>query len=296
MSSSLWLVMVLLVSVVYGTEGNTTTEDTRSFMYLEEFIGRVVRNMEREEPPVEDEVNLPDWRVKSPLEPVYCLLASAQIRLEIQRPDSSGGANWTLEEVSIPDTAQIRNGGCEDPGKSEIQLQWRQEGGEEDNLLNLVVKRQSDTLALLGGAYLRLQNQNGEEEFYASMKSGVYSTLIWPIRYQVRCPDTLSYVLRPVQDQLEDGGSSEDDLDEESQAKAILHLIDLRMEAFRESTEKDFEDAKWFRREWGCEFHRTFKWAPYFVASGMAGLVLFLGFAFLCKNSLNKKNGNYEVL
>ena len=294
MSSSLWVVMVVMVSLVHGKDDNST-EDTRSFMYLEELIGRVVRNMEREESPVEDDVDLPDWSVKSPLEPDVCLLASAQIRLEIQRPDSSG-ANWTLEEVSIPQTAQIRKGGCDEPGKSEIQLEWRQEGGEEANLLNLVVKRQSDTLALLGGAYLRLQNQNGEEEFYASMKSGVYSTLIWPIRYQVRCPDTLSYVLTPVQDQMEDGEPSEDDLDEESQPKAILHLIDLRMEVFRESTEKDFVDAMWFRREWKCEFHRTFKWAPYFVALGMVGLVLFLVFAFLCKNSLNKKNGNYEVL
>merc|ERR1712226_346655 len=167
------------------------------------------------------------------------------------------------------------------------------------NVLNLVVKRQSETLALLGGAFLRLQNQNGEEEFYASMESGTYSTLIWPIRYQVRCPRTLSYVLAPVQDQVEGQEESRDDAEEKEKSRVVLRLTNLRIEAFRESTAEGNPESvapQWNLGEWDCEFHRTFKWAPYLVTGGLVGLVIFMISAFLCKQSLENKQGKYEAL
>lgn len=250
--------------------------------YLKAFFDRMVKNLNREEDPVVQE--FPPWMVKSAdKDQGYCLLASMQVRLELFR---SWEGNGTMEEVNVPVSKGARKGSCK-PGKSEVELEWHDKKFGEKNVLNLVVQRQSTNLARLGGAFLRLHNKRGHDEYYSSMNMGSFNTLVWPIRYQVRCSEPLSLVLTPVKKG-------------HKHPNVTLHLIDLRIEAFRESTQHDGDwpqsvAPQWFRREWGCEFHRTFEWAPYLVAGGLTGLVLFTAMAFLCRNSMDKKPKKYDT-
>jgi len=269
------------------SESEDVPEDVPgSYTELEKFVGDVVKKLgDEEDVKVEEEVEeQPFWSVKSTEEIGYCLLASGQIRLELVE---KGERNKTIQ-VDIPVNAEI-TGVCK-PGSAELRFEWKDERiGKEKNLLNLVMENHHANLAHLHGAFLRLKTKHGREEFYSSMETGSYTTLLWPIRYQVRCQRTLSYDMAPASEEIR------------KYKEVVLQLIDLRIEAFRDITLRGHRpkslSPQWYRREWGCEFHRTFHWAPYVVAGGLATMLLVIVVAFILRNSAAKKpKTKYERL
>merc|ERR1719341_169056 len=76
-------------------------------------------------------------------------------------------------------------------------------------------------------------------------------------------------------------------------ADVVLHLADLRIEAFRDITLQNHRPESyglnWYRREWKCEFHRIYNWAPYLMGCGLCATLLFFVVAFICRDSWEKK-------
>ena len=105
-------------------------------------------------------------------------------------------ANAT-REVSLPERVRL-DGNC-GAKKSEITMFWKDKTSGEDNLLNLVMTRRNTHLVYLSGAFLRLYTGGEKEEFYSAMSALEYTTLLWPLRYQMACKDTLSYVMSPAE-------------------------------------------------------------------------------------------------
>ena len=187
-------------------------------------------------------------------------------------------ANAT-RELSLPERVRLE-GNC-GAKKSEITMFWKDKTSGEDNLLNLVMTRRNTHLVYLSGAFLRLYTGGEKEEFYSAMSALEYTTLLWPLRYQMACKDTLSYVMSPGEETETQGH------------QAIVHLTNLRIEAFREVTLHDHRPrslaAQWYRRECKCQFHRIFSWAPFLVGCGLTCIVIAMTVAFLCRNSMEKK-------
>merc|ERR1712013_464799 len=128
-------------------------------------------------------------------------------------------------------------------------------------------------LVYLSGAFLRLHHLNRRLEFYTSMGPLDYRTLLWPIRYQLNCPE-LKYKLAPIKEYIGRENIS-----------VVLHLDDIKIEAFRDVTLQNHRPEsfgnKWYRREWKCEFHRIYDWAPYAVGCGLIAVVVSFVTAFL---------------
>jgi len=231
--------------------------------------------VEEAEKVVEEE--LPFWKVPHEDGDGYCLLLSAEVRLELF---GLPGENRTLV-VPVSEKAEVE-GKCLE-GNSEVRFVWHDRHSEEENLINLVVERNTEmpNLVYLSGAFLRLHHHNRRLEFYTPMGSLENRTLLWPIRYQLRCPE-LSYRLAPIEE-----------YSGRENAGAVLHLADLRIEAFRDITLQNHRPESyglnWYRREWKCEFHRIYNWAPYLVGCGLCATLLFFVVAFLCRDSLERK-------
>lgn len=223
------------------------------------------------------EEELPFWKVPHEDGDGYCLLLSAEVRLELF---GLPGENKTLI-VPVSEKAEVE-GKCLE-GNSEVRFVWRDRDSEEENLINLVVERNTEmpNLVYLSGAFLRLHHHDRRLEFYTSMGSLDHHTLLWPIRYQLRCPE-LRYRLAPV---VEYRGREN--------ASAVLYLADVRIEVFRDITLQNHRPESyglnWYRREWKCEFHRIYNWAPYLVGCGLCTTLLFFVVALLCRDSLERK-------
>jgi len=283
---SIWFLVLTLFPFI---KCETSQDEGESYPELEKFVGEVVNKLDDEEElNAEDEEggDSPLWMVQSTDQIGFCLLASAEIKLELVKKNDE---NNTIK-VDIPLDAEV-TGVCK-PEKAELRFEWKDRRiGEEKNLLNLVVEKHHANLAHLDGAFVRLKTKHGREEFYSAMETDAYTTLLWPIRYLVSCTQTLSYRMAPAAEETR------------RYSEVVLHLTGLRVEAFRESTLHDHVPEsmgpKWYRREWGCEFHRTFDWAPFLVAGGLATLVLVWAVAFLWRNSVEKKqklNKKYDRL
>jgi len=194
--------------------------------------------------------------------------------------------------VPVSEKAEVEGKCLED--NSEVRFVWHDSNPEEENLINLVVERVAEmpNLVYLSGAFLRLHHNNRRLEFYTSMGSLEHRTLLWPIRYQLRCPE-LSYKLAPIEELRERGNVS-----------AVLYLTDVRIEVFRDVTLQNHRPKSygvdWYRREWKCEFHRIYDWAPFFVGCGLASTFLFFVVAFLCREwreeKKKKTHSKYERL
>jgi len=219
----------------------------------------------------------------------YCLLLSTEVSLEIL------GLNGDNKTVTVPVSATAEVVGKCLEGHSEVRFVWRDEHSEEDNLINLVVERHIDqsNLVYLSGAFLRLHHLNRRLEFYTSMGPLDYRTLLWPIRYQLNCPE-LKYKLAPIKEYIGRENIS-----------VVLHLDDIKIEAFRDVTLQNHRPEsfgnKWYRREWKCEFHRIYDWAPYAVGCGLIAVVVSFVTAFLIRDSIERKkkkktSGKYERL
>merc|ERR1719222_1650209 len=255
--------------------------------------------VEEAEKVVEEE--LPFWKVPHEDGDGYCLLLSAEVRLELF---GLPGENRTLV-VPVSEKAEVEGKCLED--NSEVRFVWHDSNPEEENLINLVVERVTEmpNLVYLSGAFLRLHHNNRRLEFYTLMGSLEHRTLLWPIRYQLRCPE-LSYKLAPIEELRERGNVS-----------AVLYLTDVRIEVspqwlssflkvFRDVTLQNHRPKSygvdWYRREWKCEFHRIYDWAPFFVGCGLASTFLFFVVAFLCrlwrekKKKTKKTHSKYERL
>merc|ERR1719239_591989 len=173
--------------------------------------------VEVEEVEMVEEDELPSWKVLNEDGDGHCLLLSAEVRLELF---GLSGANRTFM-VPISEKAEVE-GKCLE-GNSEVRFVWRSNHSEEENLINLVVERNTEmpNLVYLSGAFLRLHHHNRRLEFYTSMGSLEHRTLLWPIRYQVRCPE-LRYRLAPIEEYRG-----------RENVSAVLYFADVRIEAFR---------------------------------------------------------------
>lgn len=248
---------------------------------------KTVAEVEEVEKVVEEE--LAAWKVPHEDGDGFCLLLSAEVRLELF---GLSGFNKTLM-VPVSEKAEMV-GKCLE-GKSEVRFVWPDRHSEEENLINLVVERNTEmpNLVYLSGAFLRLHHSNRRMEFYTSMGSLEYRTLLWPIRYQLRCPE-LRYRLAPIEEYRG-----------RENVSAVIYLDDVRLEAFRDITlvnhRPESFGINWYRREWKCEFHRIYDWAPYLVACGLCTTLFIFVVAFLCRDSLEKKrktktSSKYESL
>merc|ERR1719391_800437 len=235
------------------------------------------RGVEVEEVEMVEEEELPSWKVSHEEEDGFCLLLSAEVRLELF---GLSGVNKSLV-VPVSEWAEVE-GKCLE-GKSEGRFVWHNDNSEEENLINLVVERNTKmpNLVYLSGAFLRLHHHNRRLEFYTSMGSLEHRTLLWPIRYQLRCPE-LRYRLAPIEEYRG-----------KENASAVIYLADVRIEAFRDITLQNHRPesygVNWYRREWKCEFHRIYDWAPYLVGCGLCATLIFFVVAFLCRDSLERK-------
>merc|ERR1719391_1745151 len=235
------------------------------------------RGVEVEEVEMVEEEELPSWKVSHEEGDGFCLLLSAEVRLELF---GLSGVNNSLM-VPVSEWAEVE-GKCLE-GKSEVWFIWHNDISEEENLINLVVERNTKmpNLVYLSGAFLRLHHQQRRLEFYTSMGSLEHRTLLWPIRYQLRCPE-LNYRLAPIEEYRRSENAS-----------AVIYLADVRIEAFRDITLQNHRPesygVNWYRREWKCEFHRIYDWAPYLVGCGLCATLIFFVVAFLCRDSLERK-------
>merc|ERR1719341_1698497 len=105
------------------------------------------------------EEELPFWKVPHEDGDGYCLLLSAEVRLELF---GLPGENRTLV-VPVSETAEVE-GKCLE-GNSEVRFVWHDRHSEEENLINLVVERNTEmpNLVYLSGAsgWRRLRNTAG---------------------------------------------------------------------------------------------------------------------------------------
>merc|ERR1719391_295671 len=264
------------------------------------------RGVEVEEVEMVEEEELPSWKVSHEEEDGFCLLLSAEVRLELF---GLSGVNKSLV-VPVSEKAEVE-GKCLE-GKSEVRFVWHNDLSEEESLINLVVERNTKmtNLVYLSGAFLRLHHQQRRLEFFTSMDSLEHRTLLWPIRYQLRCSE-LSYRLAPIEEYRG-----------RKNASAVLHLTDVRIEVFRSALSNphwlssmifqafrgdtlqnhrpESFGVSWFRREWKCEFHRIYDWAPYLVSCGLCTTLFVFVMAFLCRDSLEREKtqtlSKYESL
>jgi len=307
---------ICLVLLLAGTKGQSTEVPEveggeSSSSKLAEFVDNLIDQMndvkesrEREAKKTEveevemlvEEDELPSWKVSHEEGDGFCLLISAEVKLELL---GLSGVNKSLT-VPVSEKAEVE-GRCLE-GKSEVRFVWHSRNSEEENLINLVVEHDHETpnLVYLSGAFLRLHHHQRRLEFYTSMGSLEHRTLLWPIRYQLRCPE-LRYRLMPIEEQR----------GREENASAVLYLTDIRIEvyqsalsnphwlssmifqAFRGITLQNHRPesfgVNWYRREWKCEFHRIYDWAPYLVGCGLFTTLLIFVAAFLCRDSLERK-------
>jgi len=233
--------------------------------------------VEVEETEMVEEEELPSWKVPPEDGDGYCLLLSAEVRLELF------GLSGETAPLIVPVSEKAEVEGKCLEGNSEVRFIWHDRDSDEENLINLVVERDTEmpNLVYLSGAFLRLHHHNRRLEFYTSMGSLDYRTLLWPIRYQLRCPE-LRYELAPI---VKYRGREN--------VSAVLYLADVRIEVFRDITLQNHRPESyglnWYRREWKCEFHRIYNWAPYLVGCGLCATLLFFVVAFLCRDSLERK-------
>lgn len=241
----------------------------------------------------------------------HCLLVSGNLSVIFVHRDEDARTmsedlrrlHWTKK---VPNEARV-TGECGDLA-SEVSFEWseaREESGEENfNLINLVITR-NNRISALTGVFARLFLHSKEFELTSSMKKNDPDSLSWPHRYCLSCQKTLYYPLYKVSTVKR---NHNDDKSDDVPPEAFLMIDNLMFEVFRniEGSETDLTSKSFSKRNWECEFHKIYDWAPYVLGGCLVFLMLAMMFSFFFKSCLGcsdrprnrrqRNNNNYEKL